>query len=117
VACTSSLTASETSGLTLTNTSLALSGGGMMSLASFKAAKLTVTTASGNPQYVVDVSDFSGGPTNVTINGGGDAIVYGGTAVRSTLTAAGSGNDILIGAGAGEKLTDSGSGMNILIGG
>jgi hypothetical protein len=114
---TETLTANETAGLTLTNTSLALSGGGNMSLASFKAAKLTVTTASGNPQYVVDVSGFSNGPTNVTINGGGNAIVYGGTAGRSTLTAAGSGDDILIGDGAGDKLTDSGSGMNILIGG
>jgi hypothetical protein len=114
---TENLTASETAGLTLTNTSLALSGGGTMSLASFKAAKLTVTTASGNPQYVVDVSGFSDGPTNVTINGGGNAIVYGGTAGWSTLTAAGSGDDILIGAGAFDKLTDSGSGMNILIGG
>jgi hypothetical protein len=114
---TETLTASETAGLTLANTSLALSGGGTMSLASFKAAKLTVTTASGSPQYIVDVSGFSNGPTNVTINGGGNAIVYGGTAGRSTLTAAGSGNDILIGAGAGDKLTDSGSGMNILIGG
>jgi hypothetical protein len=114
---TETLTASETAGLTLMNTSLALSGGGTMSLASFKAAKLTVTTASGNPQYVVDVSGFSNGPTNVTINGSGNAIVYGGTAGKSTLTAAGSGDDILIGAGAGDKLTDSGSGMNILIGG
>jgi hypothetical protein len=114
---TETLTASETAGLTLTNASLALSGGGTMRLANFKAAKLTVTTPSGNPQYVVDASGFSNGPTNVTINGGGNAIAYGGTAGKSTLTAAGSGNDILIGTGAGDKLTDSGSGMNILIGG
>jgi hypothetical protein len=114
---TETLTASETAGLTLTNTSLAPSGGGTMSLAGFKAANLTVTTASGNPQYVIDASGFSDGPTNVTVSGGGNAIVYGGTAGRSTLTAAGSGDDILIGAGPGDKLTDSGSGMNILIGG
>src|SRR5262249_6848312 len=84
---------------------------------SFKSAKLTPTTATGNPQYIVDASGFSGGPTNVTINGGGNAIVYGGTAGKSTLTAAGSGNDILIGNGPGDKLTNSGSGMTILIGG
>jgi hypothetical protein len=114
---TETLTASETAGLTLTSTSLSFTGGGTMSLASFKAAKLTVTTASGNPQSVVDASGFSGGPTNVTISGGGNAIVYGGTAGKSTLTAAGSRDDILIGNGGGDKLTDSGSGMNILIGG
>jgi predicted GH43/DUF377 family glycosyl hydrolase len=114
---TETLTASEMAGLTLTNTSLTLSSGGTMSLASFKAAKLTVATASGNPQYVVDASGFSNGPTNVTINGGGNAMVFGGTAGKSILTAAGPGDDILIGVGAGDKLTDSGSGMNILIGG
>jgi hypothetical protein len=53
----------------------------------------------------------------VTINGGGNAIVYGGTAGQSRLTAAGSGDAILIGDGGGDKLTDSGRGMNILIGG
>jgi hypothetical protein len=114
---TETLTASETSGLTLTNAALGLTGGATMGLANFKAANLTVTTAFHSHQYVIDVSGFSGGPTNVTTSGGVSAIVYGGTAGKSTLTAAGSGNDILIGDGAGDKLTDSGSGMNILIGG
>jgi hypothetical protein len=114
---TETLTASETAGLRLTNAALAFSGGGTMGLATFKAANLTVTTAAVNPQYVIDASGFSGGPTNVTINGGGNAIVYGGTAGQSKLTAAGSGDNILIGAGAGDKLTNSGSGMNILIAG
>jgi hypothetical protein len=114
---TEKLTASETAGLTLTNASLAFSGGGTMSLASFKAANLTVTTAGGNPSYIIDASAFSNGPANVTVNGGGNAIVYGGTAGKDTLTAAGSGDDILIGNGPGDKLTDSGTGMNILIGG
>ena len=114
---TETLTATETAGVTLTNTSLALAGGGTLSLGGFAKANLTVTTASGNPTAIVDASGFSNGPTNLTVNGGGGAIVYGGTAGKSTLTASGSGDDILIGNGGGDKLTDSGSGMNILIGG
>jgi hypothetical protein len=88
-----------------------------MGLASFKAANLTVTNAGGNPTAIVDASGFSNGPTNLTVNGAGNAIVYGGTAGKDVLTASGSGDDILIGNGLGDKLTDSGTGMNILIGG
>ena len=114
---TETLTATETAGAVLTNSSLAVAGGGTLNLAGFVKANLTVTTASGNPSYIVDASAFSNGPTNVTVNGGGNAIVYGGTAGKDTLTAAGSGDTILIGDGAGDRLTDSGTGMNILIGG
>ena len=59
------------------------------------------------------------GPTNLTATGTVNAIFYGGTGGHDTLTvaAAGSGNNILIGNGAGDTLTDNGSGRNILIGG
>ncbi len=111
------LAATEPAGVTLTNTSMALAGGGTLSLGGFVKANLTATTTSGNPSSIIDASGFSNGPTNVTVNGGGNAIVYGGTAGKDTLTADGPGDDILIGDGAGDKLADSGTGMNILIGG
>jgi Ca2+-binding RTX toxin-like protein len=61
-------------------------------------------------------SGYSLGATNLTTTGGGNVIRYGGTAAKNTLTAAGSGDDILIGNGSSDALTDTGSGMNILIG-
>jgi hypothetical protein len=113
------LAATETAGvtLTLTNTAMALAGGGTISLSGFVKANLTVTTAAGLPSSIIDASGFSNGATNVTVEGGGNAIVYGGTAGKDTLSAAGTGDDILIGNGAGDTLTDSGSGLNVLIGG
>jgi hypothetical protein len=65
----------------------------------------------------IDASGFSLGATNLTATGGGNVVLYGGTAGNDMLTAAGTGDDILIGNGGGDTLTDSGSGMNILIGG
>jgi len=62
---------------------------------------------------ILNASAFSG-VAILTATGTGKAILYGGS--FGTLTAAGSGNDILIGDAGHDTLTDSGSGHNILIG-
>ena len=80
-------------------------------------ANLTVTATVGHPNYVIDASAFSHGPTVLTASGTVYAILYGGTAGNDTLTATGSGNNILIGNGAGDTLTDNSIGRGILIGG
>jgi hypothetical protein len=44
----------------------------------------------------IDASGYSLGATNLTATGGGNVILYGGTAGKDKLTAAGTGDDILI---------------------
>ncbi len=80
-------------------------------------ADLGVGTSAGQPTSTIDASGFSVGVTNLTVLGTGNAILYGGSGGGDTLTASGSGNDVLIGNGAGDALTDTGTGRNILIGG
>ncbi len=109
------VTASESSSITLTNSSLT-SGTMSMGLSGITAANLTVSAATGHPALIIDASAFSG-PTNLTAAGTVNAILYGGTGSQGSLTAAGSGNDILIGNAGDTSLTDIGSGHNILIGG
>ena len=79
-------------------------------------ANLTVTAPTGSPSYVVDASAFTG-TTNLTAGGTVNAILFGGSANGSTLSATGSGNDVLIGGAGKDTLTDTGTGHNILIGG
>jgi len=110
-----SVTASESSNITLTN-SLLTSGTMSMDLSRIAAANLTVTAATGNPSLTINASAFSG-PTNLTAAGTVKAILYGGAGSHGSLTAAGSGNNILIGNAGNTTLTDTGSGHNILIGG
>ena len=108
--------ATKSASVTLTGTSLSSTDGMVLSLSNFKTANLTVTAASGSPSYVVDSSAFAG-VTNLTATGTVDAILLGGSSNGSTLTAAGSGNDVLIGGAGKDTLSDTGTGYNILIGG
>jgi hypothetical protein len=104
------------SNVALSNKSLAVTGLPILTLSGFTTANLTMSSSTGTSSWI-DASGFSLGATNLTATGGGNVILYGGTAGNDTLTAAGTGDDVLIGNGAGDTLTDSGSGMNILIGG
>jgi hypothetical protein len=117
------VTASESADITLTNTSqlapgfpLLTSGTMSLILSRVPIADLTVTAATGHPSLTIDASAFSG-ETNLTAAGTLNAILYGGSGASGSLTAAGSGKDILIGQAADTTLTDTGSGRNILIGG
>ncbi len=110
-----SVTASESAEITLTNSSLT-SGTLAMGLSGITSADLTVTATASNPPLIIDASAFSGA-TNLTAAGTVDAILYGGSGGGGTLTAAGSGKDVLIGEAADTTLTDTGTGRNILIGG
>jgi hypothetical protein len=118
-----SVTASESADITLTNTSqvdpgfpLLTSGTMSMILSRIPIADLTVTAATGHPSLTIDASAFSG-ETNLTAAGTVDANLYGGSGGHGSLTAASSGNNILIGEAADTTLTDSGAGRNILIAG
>ena len=118
-----SVTASESADITLTNTSqeapgfpLLTSGTMSMILSRIPIADLTVTAATGHPSLIINASTFSG-ETNLTATGTVDATLYGGSGSHGSLTAAGSGNNVLIGEAADTTLTDTGSGRNILIGG
>jgi hypothetical protein len=110
------VTASKNAGFTLNNTSLTSTDGMTVSLTGITTGNLTSTATSGSPSYVVDASAFTG-VTNLTTGGTVNAIVYGGSASGSTLSATGSGNAVLIGGASKDKLTDTGTGYNILIGG
>ncbi len=108
--------ASKNAGLTLTNTSLTSTDGMALTLSGITTANVTATATSGSPSYVVDASAFTGA-TNPTAGGTVNAILFGGSANGSTLSATGSGNDALIGGSGKDTLTDTGTGYNILIGG
>src|SRR5208282_5013192 len=77
---------------------------------------LTATATSGGPSYIVDSSAFTG-VTNLSAGGTVNAILFGSSANGSTLSATGSGDDVLIGGSGKNTLTDTGTGYNILIGG
>ena len=109
------VTASANAGFSLTNSTLN-SGSMSLALSGITAANLTTTAASGSPSYIVDASAFTG-VTNLTAGGTVDAFLFGGTANGSTLSATGSGNDVLIGGSGKNTLSDTGTGYNILIGG
>ena len=102
--------------MTLTGTSFSSTDGMTLTLSNFKTATLTVTAASGNPSYTVDASAFTG-VTNLTAGGTVNAILFGGSTNGSTLSATGSGNDVLIGGSGKDTLSDTGTGFDILIGG
>jgi len=87
-----------------------------VSLSGFTIANLTATATSGSPSYIVDASAFMG-VTNLAAGGTVSAFLFGGSANGSTLSATGSGNDVLIGGSGKDTLTDTGTGYNILIGG
>ncbi len=110
------VTASKNAGFALTNTSLTSTDGMALRLSGITTANLTATATSGSPSYIADVSAFTG-VTNLTVAGTANAIVFGGSANGSTLSATGSGNDVLIGGSGKDTLTDAGTGYNILIGG
>ncbi len=110
------VTASKSAGFTLTNTTLSSTDGMMLGLTGITTANLTTTATSGSPSYVVDASAFTG-ITALTAGGTVNAILFGGSASGSTLSATGSGNDVLIGGAGKNTLTDTGTGSNILIGG
>ena len=110
------VTASKNAGFTLTNTSLSSTDGMTLGLSGITTANLTTTATSGSPSYIVDASAFTG-VTNLTAGGTVNAILFGGSANGSTLSATGSGNDVLIGGSGKDTLTDTGTGYNILIGG
>jgi hypothetical protein len=110
------VTASKNAGFTLTNTSLLSTDGMLLALSGITTANLTTTAASGSPSLIVDASAFTG-VTHLTAGGTVNAILFGGSANGSTLSATGSGNDVLIGGSGKDTLTDSGTGYNILIGG
>ncbi len=110
------VTASKNAGFTLTNTSLTSTDGMTLGLSGITTANLTATATSGSPADIVDASAFTG-VTNLTASGTVNAILFGGSGSGSTLSASGSGNDVLIGRSAKDTLTDTGTGYNILIGG
>ncbi len=110
------VTATKSASMTLTGSSLWSTDGMTLALSNFKTAALTVTAASGNPSHVVDASAFTG-VTNLNATGTVDAILLGGSTNGSTLSATGSGNDVLIGGPGKNTLSDTGTGFNILIGG
>ena len=87
-----------------------------LGLSGITTANLTTTAASGSPSYIVDASAFTG-VTNLTAGGTVDAFLFGGSGNGSTLSATGSGNDVLIGGSGKNTLSDTGTGYNILIGG
>ena len=108
--------ASENGGFTLTNKSLTSTDGIAVSLSGITTANLTTTATSGRPSYLIDASAFTG-VTNLTAGGTVNAILFGGSGKGSTLSATGSGDDVLIGGSSKDTLTDTGTGYNILIGG
>ena len=110
------VTASKSAGITLTISSLTSLDGMSLALSGITTANLTVTATSGNPSYIVDASAFTG-VTNLTASGTVNAFLFGGSGNNSTLSATGSGNDVLIGGPGKDTLTDTGTGYNILIGG
>ncbi len=112
-----SLTAVESSNVTLSNSQMK-AGTTSFVLTGITTANLTVTATTGHPAYILDASDFSAGPANLTASGTVNAIIFGGTGGHDTLTVAAgeTGKNILIGNGAFDTLTDNGSGRNILIG-
>jgi len=113
---TDTVTASKSASFTLTNTSLSSTDGMALGLSGITTANLTATATGGSPSYIVDASAFTG-VTNLTAGGTVNAILFGGSANGSTLSATGSGNDVLIGGSGKDTLTDTGTGHNILIGG
>lgn len=110
------VTATKSAGFTLSNMSLTSTDGIALSLAGMTTANLTTTAAGGSPSYIVDASAFTG-VTNLSAGGVVNAFLFGGSGIGSTLSATGTGNDVLIGGSGKTTLTDSGTGSNILIGG
>src|SRR5262249_2475619 len=115
---TDTILASQDANFTLTNTSLTVSPGGVVSLTAVEQANLT----GGNSANIMDASAFSAG--SVTMDGGGQNDTLIGGAGNDTLTGTeGSdsldgrgGNDILHSGNSGGTAT-GGDGNDILIGG
>ena len=109
------VTATKNANMTLTNSALVASDGMSLSLSHIVIAELTATASAGDPKDIIDASAFSGFAA-LSATGTVNAVLYGGSGAGDTLTAAGSGNDILIGDAGRDTLIDSGTGHNILIG-
>jgi RTX calcium-binding nonapeptide repeat (4 copies) len=110
------VTSTKNAGFRLTDGLLTSSDGMSLALSGVTRANLTTSATSGSPSFIVDASTFTG-VTNLTAGGTVNAILYGGWANGSTLSAIGSGNDVLVGGSGKDTLTDTGTGFNILIGG
>ena len=108
--------ASKNGGFTLSNTSLTSTDGMSMSLSGITTANLTAAAMSGNPTCIVDASAFTG-LTRLAAAGTVNAFLFGGSGNGGTLSAAGSGDCVLIGGPGNQTLSDTGTGYNILIGG
>jgi uncharacterized repeat protein (TIGR03803 family) len=113
------LTATESTNMALNNATFIAGPTGRMMLSGIIHANLTAgTTSATAAPIVVDASAFSAGTTNLSVSGPGSAILFGGAAGDDMLSIqpGASGNNVLIGTGAGDIITDSGSGRSILIG-
>ncbi len=110
------VTASKDAGFSLTNASLSATDGMTLALSGIVTANLTATAVAGGQSAIVDASAFTG-VTNLAVDGTLNAILFGGAGNGSTLSATGSGNDVLIGGAGKDALSDTGTGYNILIGG
>lgn len=118
--------ASKNTGFILSDQSLSSPDGMNVSLMGIRTAILTATAARGYQNVVIDAGAFTG-TTHLTVSGTLSGVLFGGSGNGSTLTAAGSGHDILIGGPGADTLTDTttlqnafpgtGAGLNILIGG
>ncbi|MBL8798099.1 MAG: calcium-binding protein, partial [Planctomycetia bacterium] len=110
--------AADVATMTLTNTQLARTGGGAVSLSGIEGARLT----GGASNNTINASAFTlgnvvldGGAGNDTLTGGSrDDLILGG-AGHDTLTG-GNGNDILLG-GSGIDVLLGGDGYDVLVGG
>jgi Bacterial Ig domain len=98
-------------GMTLTNSALTSTDGMSLTLSGIGVATLTTTSSSA---YTIDASAFSG-TVSLTAAGSGDGILLGGPG-GATLTAAGTGNDILLGGTGKDTLKATGTGRDLLIG-
>ena len=87
-----------------------------LELATEWIADLSVGTGAGQLPATIDASGFSAGLTDLSVTGTGNAILYGGPVAGGSLTATGSGDNILIGEAADTTLTDTSTGRGILIG-
>ena len=113
---TGTVTAIKNAGFVLSDASLSSTDGMTLALSGVARANLTTSGFTGGPSSVVDATAFTG-ITNLVAAGASNATLLGGSANGSTLSATGSGNDVLIGGPGRDALNDTGTGYNILIGG
>ncbi len=114
------VTGTTNAGFTLTNTSLTSPDAMALALNGITTANLTANATTGKPVVIISAAAFTG-VTNLTAEGTGAAILFGGGSVGkvSTLTVSNTaaGSNVLIGGRGTNTLVDRGSGRSILIGG